>query len=266
MLAISIAFVGCKEENLDPSTPKQGQSDLNLTPDVYTQSSGPTFKKLGFDMTVTSKNTLVLNQKNTVTLQSSQDWDGTLRVSLIHHDLPIAVTGPVITARGSRTWEISEFTPTQGGSWDVVLKLYQDNELKDLGVISLKVEGPAKLEEDLKIYHFLFPKKLVIGSIEFNGPKIVDRTPYEATLKFSEPVAEHFEVKTYADMVDMDHGQTIFLSSRLQTSEYKLSNVYFMMPGKWRIHVEVYDGDKLVDHVYVTIHVALSSKPNETEI
>lgn len=56
-------------------------------------------------------------------------------------------------------------------------------------------------------------------------------------------------------MTDMGHGSTPTTIQRLDVGTYKVSNVFFVMPGKWEIRFQIKSADALVDGVTVALTI-----------
>lgn len=66
-------------------------------------------------------------------------------------------------------------------------------------------------------------------------------------LDFSEPVSS--ELKAVLWMPSMGHGSRPTQVTRLNETQFQVSNVAFIMPGEWEIRIQLKENNQVVDEV-----------------
>ena len=61
------------------------------------------------------------------------------------------------------------------------------------------------------------------------------------------------ELNLYLWMPDMGHGSADVKINQLAPGEYEITNVFFVMKGAWEIHVEMVNGQEVLDEVIIPI-------------
>lgn len=78
------------------------------------------------------------------------------------------------------------------------------------------------------------------------------------TLEFFDPQDRSRFLDPQEDLVvfiwmpDMGHGSSPVKVDRLSQGVYRISNVYFLMGGRWDIHIQLKQGEQLVEEVIKT--------------
>lgn len=68
-------------------------------------------------------------------------------------------------------------------------------------------------------------------------------------LKNDQPVVAsiNHELKVFLWMPDMNHGSAPVSLEKISDHEYKIKNIYFIMPGFWQIHFQILNNESLLD-------------------
>lgn len=67
-------------------------------------------------------------------------------------------------------------------------------------------------------------------------------------------ISPNFDVFVLLWMPGMGHGSSPVTVSKLSEGHYRVSNVFFVMKGEWEIHIQIKDGDKLIEEVVEKIN------------
>lgn len=76
-------------------------------------------------------------------------------------------------------------------------------------------------------------------------PSLSELGIFELTL--SSPLKENQSISSYIWMPDMGHGSSPIEVKQLQELSYQFSELAFIMPGLWVLHVEVLENNQVID-------------------
>lgn len=60
-------------------------------------------------------------------------------------------------------------------------------------------------------------------------------------------ISPNFDIFVLLWMPGMGHGSSPVNVNKVSEGHYKVSNVFFVMKGEWEIHIQIKDGDKLIE-------------------
>lgn len=76
-------------------------------------------------------------------------------------------------------------------------------------------------------------------------PSLEDLCAFD--LKLSRPLFQTQTLKTYIWMPDMGHGSSPIEISQLNSTDYSMREIAFIMPGLWVIHIEILENNQVID-------------------
>ena len=76
-------------------------------------------------------------------------------------------------------------------------------------------------------------------------PTLEDLSSFE--LKLARPLSQTQTLKTFIWMPEMGHGSSPIQISQLNATDYGLSDIAFIMPGLWVIHIEILENNQVID-------------------
>ena len=66
-------------------------------------------------------------------------------------------------------------------------------------------------------------------------------------LKLARPLSQNQTLNIYIWMPDMGHGSSPVEINQLNSTDYAVSEIAFIMPGLWVLHVEILENNQVVD-------------------
>lgn len=91
-----------------------------------------------------------------------------------------------------------------------------------------------------------FPNKALEFTIQWTvAPSLEVLSSFEITTAI--PLKENQTLNAYIWMPDMGHGSSPFEKNQVNSNLYNFSEVAFIMPGLWVLHVELIEDNLVVD-------------------
>ena len=101
------------------------------------------------------------------------------------------------------------------------------------------VAGNASLSEN-------FPKEKVSFSYKWTTPPSLEvLSAFEINL--SSPLKSNQSLNAYIWMPDMGHGSSPITINQLNSTDYSFTDVAFIMPGLWVLHIEILENNVVID-------------------
>ncbi len=102
-----------------------------------------------------------------------------------------------------------------------------------------EISGGASLSEQ-------FPKNKIDFSITWTTPPGLDEMgAFE--IELTTPLKTNQTLNAYIWMPDMGHGSSPFEKVQVSSTQYNFSEIAFIMPGLWVLHIEILEDNQVVD-------------------
>ena len=76
-------------------------------------------------------------------------------------------------------------------------------------------------------------------------PSLQDLSSFE--LKLERPLSQNQSLNIYIWMPDMGHGSSPVEIKQLNSTDYIISDIAFIMPGLWVLHVQILENNQVMD-------------------
>lgn len=98
--------------------------------------------------------------------------------------------------------------------------------------------------------NILLSEKFSTKNIEFSfnwkvAPSLEELSSFE--IEFKEPLSPNLSIKAYIWMPEMGHGSSPIEITKSSDLNYIFTEVAFIMPGLWVLHLEILENNKVVD-------------------
>jgi hypothetical protein len=91
-----------------------------------------------------------------------------------------------------------------------------------------------------------FPNEKLNFSMNWTvSPGLDDLSSFD--LKLARPLNQNQTLNIYIWMPDMGHGSSPVDIKQLNSTDYAVSEIAFIMPGIWVLHVEILENNQVVD-------------------
>lgn len=91
-----------------------------------------------------------------------------------------------------------------------------------------------------------FPNQKVDFTLTWNSPPSLDELgSFEVEL--TAPLKNSQTLNAYIWMPDMGHGSSPIEKTQVNNNHYSFSEVAFIMPGLWVLHIEILEDNQIVD-------------------
>lgn len=102
-----------------------------------------------------------------------------------------------------------------------------------------EVAGSASLNEN-------FPHHSAEFSLSWPNPPSLDEMS-SFDIKFTNPLNDNQSLNAFIWMPEMGHGSSPFEMVKINLSHFNFSEVAFIMPGLWVLHIELLENNQVVD-------------------
>jgi len=121
----------------------------------------------------------------------------------------------------------------------VLLSCGKSPLLNKVGKASNEVTGGILLSEQ-------FPNEKLGFSLSWIvAPGLDDLAAFN--LKLARPLTQNQILNIYIWMPDMGHGSSPVEIKKLNSTDYAVSEIAFIMPGLWILHIEILENNQVVD-------------------
>ena len=111
--------------------------------------------------------------------------------------------------------------------------------LNKTSVNSSEISGGSLLNEQ-------FPNKNISFSINWlSNPNLDDLSSFE--LKLSKQLSQNQVLSIYIWMPEMGHGSSPVVIKQVNSTDYNVYELAFIMPGLWVLHIEILENNKVID-------------------
>ena len=102
-----------------------------------------------------------------------------------------------------------------------------------------EINGQILLSEQFPIEKLSFSINWIIK------PTLENLSSYE--LKLARPLPQTQTLNSFIWMPDMGHGSSPIQISQLNATDFNLSEIAFIMPGLWVLHIEILENKQVID-------------------